>query len=340
MQSPFPGMDPYLEKYWHEVHQRLVIYAGDTLQGLLPPHLKARIQERVVVEQESDPLCSIYPDVYVVEHPQPLGAARGRVCRCAWRRDRCGLRFSTRPSRKVILISSMPIRETRSSRLSSFLPDKQAARRRSEAISSQATRGEAQRRESGRNRPHAKGAVDIGYSANKVPRSHRTTYRICVWRAAPPPILRCLSCPLWRPLPSIDIPLRPADSEVRLDLQPLVDRCYAIGRYDFDYRAVPILRWTPKTPSWPTNGCGARACGKCIRHGAPACGSCAALERHTECAGYVPKLPQRSKILLVPVRSERPSRAHGGYRCPSPLPICIAIATTASWTGRARSPAC
>ena len=48
MKSPFPGMNPYLEKYWHEVHQRLVIFTGDSLRSLLPHTLKARIGERTV----------------------------------------------------------------------------------------------------------------------------------------------------------------------------------------------------------------------------------------------------------------------------------------------------
>ena len=33
MDSPFPGMDPYLEQYWRSVHHRLVTYAGDQLQA-------------------------------------------------------------------------------------------------------------------------------------------------------------------------------------------------------------------------------------------------------------------------------------------------------------------
>jgi hypothetical protein len=41
-------------------------------------------------------------------------------------------------------------------------------------------------------------------------------------------------------LPPIRVPLRATDTDVRLDLQSLVDRCYANGRYDdLDYRAAP-----------------------------------------------------------------------------------------------------
>jgi hypothetical protein len=50
MNSPFPGMDPYLEQYWREVHVRLIAYAGDSLQERLPAGLRARIEERVFLE--------------------------------------------------------------------------------------------------------------------------------------------------------------------------------------------------------------------------------------------------------------------------------------------------
>jgi hypothetical protein len=46
--------------------------------------------------------------------------------------------------------------------------------------------------------------------------------------------------PLLQKLPSIKVPLRVTDVDVRLDLQLLVDRCYANGRYDdLDYRVDP-----------------------------------------------------------------------------------------------------
>ncbi|MBY0523528.1 MAG: DUF4058 family protein [Gemmataceae bacterium] len=38
MPSPFPGMDPYLESHWGDVHTKLVTYSGDQLQ----PQLRSR----------------------------------------------------------------------------------------------------------------------------------------------------------------------------------------------------------------------------------------------------------------------------------------------------------
>src|SRR6185503_14836968 len=69
MPSPFPGMDPYLEAHWRDVHARLIIYASDALQGALPSGLRARVEESVLLETPlgigDHPL---YPDVRVVEY--------------------------------------------------------------------------------------------------------------------------------------------------------------------------------------------------------------------------------------------------------------------------------
>ncbi len=48
MHSPFPGMNPYLEQYWADIHQRLSINSSDALQKQLPGDLRARVNERRV----------------------------------------------------------------------------------------------------------------------------------------------------------------------------------------------------------------------------------------------------------------------------------------------------
>jgi hypothetical protein len=47
MHSAFPGMNPYLEEYWGEIHQRFIINSSDALQKQLPGDLRARANERV-----------------------------------------------------------------------------------------------------------------------------------------------------------------------------------------------------------------------------------------------------------------------------------------------------
>ena len=84
-----------------------------------------------------------------------------------------------------------------------------------------------------------------------VPPSHRTAYQVCVWRAARPDTIAVYRVPLRERLPVISIPLRPADREVPLALQAVVDQCYANGGYDdIDYRGEPDPTLSPDDASW------------------------------------------------------------------------------------------
>jgi hypothetical protein len=67
MASPFPGMDPYLESSWGDVHHALITYAREKLQEILPGDLRARVEERVFVESAASPERGIYPDIRSVE---------------------------------------------------------------------------------------------------------------------------------------------------------------------------------------------------------------------------------------------------------------------------------
>jgi hypothetical protein len=66
------------------------------------------------------------------------------------------------------------------------------------------------------------------------------TYLAGVWRAVRGAAIEVHLLPLDKPLKSIRIPLRPADKDVVLDLQPLVEQAYHRGRYgNLDY--APVL---------------------------------------------------------------------------------------------------
>ena len=55
MSSPFPGVDPYLQRFWLSVHNKLVTYLTDELNtGLLPPDLRAEMTERVLISSPDD----------------------------------------------------------------------------------------------------------------------------------------------------------------------------------------------------------------------------------------------------------------------------------------------
>lgn len=80
MDSPFPGMDPYLEAHWLDVQPRLIVEASNAVQRQLGDDLVARIEERVIVEDPTGHSRAIGPDVRIIEHGlpgEPVHAAGG-----------------------------------------------------------------------------------------------------------------------------------------------------------------------------------------------------------------------------------------------------------------------
>ena len=53
MPSPFPGMDPYLERrpIWPDFHNRFIALLSEAMNAVLPAPLFASIGNRVYVEE-------------------------------------------------------------------------------------------------------------------------------------------------------------------------------------------------------------------------------------------------------------------------------------------------
>src|SRR4029077_13207698 len=72
MDSPFPGMDPYLEHpvLWEGVHARLIVAIANQLQPKLDPRYVTSIEERVFVEGPQRRV----PDLWIqkVLHPEGI----------------------------------------------------------------------------------------------------------------------------------------------------------------------------------------------------------------------------------------------------------------------------
>lgn len=70
MQSPFPGMDPYLEEpaLWADVHHGLISGMQEVLNRQLRPHYHVRVEERVYISDEQDPgRKALVPDLKIVD---------------------------------------------------------------------------------------------------------------------------------------------------------------------------------------------------------------------------------------------------------------------------------
>ncbi len=65
VKNPFPGMNPWPEGFWQDVHATLLVYARDQLNAELPPGLHARVDERLAIDAEGERARTYVPDVAI-----------------------------------------------------------------------------------------------------------------------------------------------------------------------------------------------------------------------------------------------------------------------------------
>jgi hypothetical protein len=72
MPSPFPGMDPFLEKPsgWPDVHHELISVIRATRNELLRPKYFVQIEEQLHISTEDDPGRTVLiPDIHILSRP-------------------------------------------------------------------------------------------------------------------------------------------------------------------------------------------------------------------------------------------------------------------------------
>jgi Protein of unknown function (DUF4058) len=76
-------------------------------------------------------------------------------------------------------------------------------------------------------------------------------YNICCTRSWRPGTRELYKWSLRERIPAFSIPLRSTDKDIGLDLQPLIDRCYELGRYYAErYDADPDPPFPPDEAAW------------------------------------------------------------------------------------------
>lgn len=230
--NPFPGMNPWLERYWEDVHHRIVQYASDQIQPDLPGDLYAAV-ERTVYSVADEVLITRYrPDVAVLdtgEYYEPVEAEESAVAVAKPLRVRL-------PDDEV-RVGHIEIRDTK---------DAERVVTAIEVISpankfDSRGRVEYEKKRSEYHRAMVsvveidllrRGAKIVDVPLSRVPRRAQTPYCCCV-RVSDPPAQHVdyYPLPLRKRLSRIEIPLRPSDKPVVLDLQELVDQAYVKGRY-------------------------------------------------------------------------------------------------------------
>ncbi|MFI5378470.1 MAG: DUF4058 family protein [Tepidisphaerales bacterium] len=236
MKSPFSGMDPYLEMWWRDVHQRLCIYSCDQIQARLGGDLLARVDERLVVETDSYGR-DIKPDAFVLERDPgwessvaPAGGvavAEPLLLRIAPEPVRQGFIqiIDARDGGRVIAVIEFlsPSNKIPGDGLKKYLQNQ------TECHKAGVNLVEIDLVRAGERHTLA------GLSGSS---QLSTTYQVCAYRACREERCELYPVELQSRLPAIRIPLRPTDRDVVLDLQALIDQAYLNGRYgqDIDYR--------------------------------------------------------------------------------------------------------
>lgn len=234
--NPFPGMNPWLEAHWGDVHTSLTTYARDQLQAQLPDGLRARVEEYVSVESSDDDdeqSRRFAPDVRVIESHDALEAVGGTAVAV---------------EEEPLLVQRLSDPETLHSIEILDLHDNERIVTSIEFVSLANKSSEKGRQQfiDKRERMLAAGVniveIDLlraggwvtALSPSLTPRSYLGPYRICVVRAVRDDLAEIYRANFRSPLPIVKIPLREKDDDVKLQLQPLVDAAYVNGRYGAD----------------------------------------------------------------------------------------------------------
>jgi hypothetical protein len=251
MKSPFPGMDPYLEQHWRDVHQSLVVYTRDRLRPQLPGNLRARVEERVFVETDEGSYHVCYPDVHRVEYPRGHDVAVASDAAVAVAEpfvihlhdDPCSQGYleiiDVGTGNHVVTVIEFlsPSNKLPGEGQELYL------RKQREVRAAKASLVEVDLTRVGRR--------VLVAPPEKIPQARQTAYQACVTRGWKPEIAMVYPIPLAQRLPVIPIPLRETDKDVTLDLQALIEQCYANGGYDnLDYRAEPVPPLEPADAAW------------------------------------------------------------------------------------------
>jgi len=251
MKSPFPGMDPYLETRWADVHSSLTIYSRDLLNRMLPPGLLARSEERAIVSEADDYLRDLAPDVSVFERGQgnpstPTGtdvALAESVC-LVLETQEIKQRFleirDARSGGRVITVIEFvsPTNKRPGDGLGKYRQKRRECQEgKVNLVEIDLTRS---------------GDRSLIMPVTRLQPRERATYMAMVSRATDTTHAWFYRLPLRKRLDGVPIPLRPDDQDVVLDLQTIVDQIYENGRYDDDLTYTETLNppLSPEEAQW------------------------------------------------------------------------------------------
>jgi hypothetical protein len=253
MKSPFPGMDPYIEAcgLWEGFHSRLIHRIDDTLAQVLPHGYTIDTATRtyvVLLETEGKKPHLMKPDVAVTEaahRTKPRQKKGGvAVAESPTAAESVGMRaFIAEKVQETfieiytegderVLVTCIEVLSPANKRQNTEGWTEYERKRQAMLL------GQANFIE-----------IDLLRGGHKLPMLDpwpACPYTLLVCRRTDAPYCRVWPAHFQRRLPVIPVPLADPDPDLSLDLQPLLDGIYALGRYD-----ERIVYTRPLSPALP-----------------------------------------------------------------------------------------
>ena len=253
MPSPFPGMDPFLEDYWGDVHTSLTTYARNQIRPQLPSDLQVRVEEYVGLEigEQQDELTYQKPDVLVSEPWSPSsGQSAVAVAEPIVSDSPLFVSYPQEPG----ILRRVLIHDKRGETLVTAI----------EFLSPGYKYGQAREHFRQKQRDLVAGGVNVVEidlvragdwavypNEQDYPASHAEPCRIVVVRVARPWGFECYPTGIRGRLPRIRVPLRRNDPDAVLDVQKLIDMAWENGGYsNIDYAKVRLPGFEDSDRQW------------------------------------------------------------------------------------------
>lgn len=221
-------MNPFLERNWGQVHTALISLIWESIAGRLPAGLVARPEERLAIDEFASGT-GYGADVGVTEtwqhgvapawEPETTGdvaLAAPEILRVDEEVERW-IEIQTEDGRVVTVIELLSPNNKNADFSRYKLKQHNYLQSHTSLVEIDLLRG-----------GHLTLPVP-GERLRKWPAG--VCYNICCARAWRPGTRELYKWPLRDRIPAFRLPLRSTDKDLALDLQPLVDRCYELGRY-------------------------------------------------------------------------------------------------------------
>ncbi len=242
MPSPFPGMDPYLEgEMWQEFHERLAHQISAQLMPRLAPKYVALLAKRYVLHGADlgivglDSPRVIYPDVHLVETPEPNVLREGPPATAV---AEPAVELAS-PTIEEVPLLSVEIRDVAQRRLVTLIEILSPANKRGDG----AREYNQRRLEILRTQTHLL-EIDLLRQGERLPLQGQlppAAYYVFLSRTNRRPRTEVWPVALPERLPTVPVPLLRPDPDVPLDLQAAVRACFELVGYErlLDYAQPP-----------------------------------------------------------------------------------------------------